>query len=136
MAFLNWTGDFSVGVAAFDREHMGLIAIINELHENMQAGQGKDVVGTVIKKLIDYTGRHFEHEEIELRRHGYPLLREHHAQHEALKAKVGEFHNRLTIGFSGLIAIEMLRFLKTWLQQHIQQEDKQYGRFLNGKGIR
>jgi hemerythrin-like metal-binding protein len=136
MAFLNWGPNFSVGVAAFDREHQGLMAIINELHDKMQSGQGKEVVGAIVKRLIDYTIRHFEHEEVELKKHGYPQLRDHQAQHDALKQKVSEFHNRLTIGYNGLITIEMLRFLKSWLETHIQQEDKAYGLFLNGKGVR
>jgi hemerythrin-like metal-binding protein len=136
MAFLNWNPGFSVGVNTFDQEHKGLIALINELHDKMHAGQGKEVLGAILKKLIDYTVRHFEHEEIELKRHGYPQLREHQAQHDKLKQKVTEFHNRLTIGYNGLIAIETLKFLKSWLEQHIQQEDKAYGRFLNSKGVR
>jgi hemerythrin len=136
MAFLYWGPQLSLGVSTFDDEHMGLIAVINELHDSMQAGQGKDVLGKILDKLIDYTVRHFEHEEIELTRHGYPQLREHKSQHEKLKQKVAEFKNRLSIGYSGLIAVEMLKFLKTWLEQHIQQEDKAYAKFLNGKEVR
>ena len=136
MAFLNWGPHLSVGVAAFDREHQGLIAIINELHDKMQAGQGKDVLAGLLKRLIDYTINHFEHEELELKNHAYPQLRDHQAQHAALRQKVREFHNRLTIGYNGLIAVEMLRFLKSWLETHIQQEDRAYGRYLNGEGIR
>jgi hemerythrin-like metal-binding protein len=136
MAFLNWGPHLSVGVAAFDQEHQGLVAIINELHDKMQSGQGKDVLGGLLKRLIDYTITHFEHEESALKQHGYPLLREHQAQHQALKTRVTEFHNRLSIGYNGLITVEMLRFLRSWLEQHIRQEDRAYGRYLNSKGIR
>lgn len=136
MAFLNWNPAFSIGVEAFDNEHRGLIQLINDLHSNMQAAKGRDVLDSILDKLIAYTLEHFEHEEIMLKRHGYPQLREHCEQHQRLKQKVGEFRNRLSIGYHGLIAIEMLRFLKTWLERHIQQEDKAYAVFLNSKGIR
>lgn len=135
MAFMNWGPHFSLGIRAVDQEHMRLVVIINELHDKMQAGQGKDVLASILDQLILYTVQHFEHEEALLKQHGYPQLIEHKAQHEALKQKVGEFNNRLTIGYNGLIAIEMLKFLKNWLAQHIQQEDKAYARFLNSKNL-
>lgn len=135
MAFLNWHPGLSVGVKAFDQEHMKLISLINELHDSMQSGKGKDILGSVLNKLVDYTATHFDREEAEFKRLGYPHLRAHQQQHEKLKQKVGEFRNRLSIGYNGLITIEMLRFLKAWLEQHIQREDKLYGKFMNGKGI-
>ncbi|GAA0533550.1 hemerythrin-like metal-binding protein [Rhizomicrobium palustre] len=135
MAFLNWSQSFSVGVKAFDDEHKGLMAIINELHDKLQAGKGKDVLASILDKLIRYTVEHFQHEEAELKRLGYPKFREHQAQHEKLKVKVTEFRNRLTIGYNGLIAIEMMKFLKSWLEQHILHDDKAYGNHLNSKGL-
>ena len=35
-----------------------------------------------------------------------------------------------------LLALELLRYLKEWLARHIQQDDKKYGVFLNGKGVK
>lgn len=34
-----------------------------------------------------------------------------------------------------LISHELMTFFKDWLVKHIQGDDKQYGPFLNGKGI-
>jgi hemerythrin len=136
MAFFTWNPAFSVGVPAFDREHMGLIQMINDLHGAMRDGKGKDALDGTVAKLIDYTTKHFDHEEAELKKHGYPKLREHCQQHEDLKLRVREFRNRLTIGYNGLITVEMARFLKTWLEQHILREDMHYSHFLSSKGIR
>jgi hemerythrin len=136
MAFFKWNPAFSVGVVTFDREHMGLIEMINDLHDAMRDGKGKDGLDVTVARLIDYTTKHLEHEEGELKKHGYPQLREHCRQHEELKLRVREFRNRLTIGYNGLITVEMARFLKTWLEQHILREDMHYSQFLGGKGVR
>lgn len=135
MPFLRWNPSFSIGVEAFDVEHQELMRMINDLHQDLQAGKGQDAGQAIVTRLIDYTAVHFAHEEAELQRHGYPQRRLHREQHEKLKARVAEFHARLTHGQNSLIAIEMLRFLKTWLEKHIQSEDRHYGAFLNAKGI-
>jgi len=135
MAFLTWTPAYSVGVDAFDREHVRLMEMINALHDGMHTGKAKAALDKVMEELISYTVHHFEHEERELLKHGYPQLRAHKEQHKELRAHVMEFRNRLTLGFNGAVAIEMSRFLRAWLLRHIQDEDREYGRFLNAKGI-
>ncbi|MGB9912684.1 MAG: hemerythrin, partial [Candidatus Kapaibacteriota bacterium] len=47
MAFIEWNDNYSVGVSIIDNQHKQLIRIINELHEGMGTGKGKDVLGKV-----------------------------------------------------------------------------------------
>ncbi len=134
MAFLNWSDEFSTGVAAYDAEHKKLMAMINELHDAMTAGTAKSKLGDILDRLVTYTVEHFNHEERVLARHNYPGLAEHKRQHELLKKQVLEFRAKASSGAS-LFSIELSKFLKDWLLQHIQREDKKYGAFLEAKAV-
>lgn len=134
MAFLTWSNEFSTGVATYDFEHKKLIAMINELHDGMMVGAAQSKLGKILDGLIAYTVEHFSHEERVLTRYDFTDLADHKHQHELLKKQVLEFRAKLSNG-TGNISIELLKFLKNWLLQHIQKEDKKYGAFLNAKGV-
>jgi len=135
MSFLQWNESYSVQVESFDQQHQTLFRTINELHDALRAGHGKDLVGTVLQRLIDYTASHFAAEEAVLERNGYPELATHRAAHKALVSQVLKFQKDFKAGSPG-VAIELMQFLQKWLNEHIQNTDKKYGAFLNGKGIR
>jgi hemerythrin len=63
MAFMEWNNSFSVNVAEIDNQHKHLIDLINKLFEAMSVGKGSEVMGTVLKDLINYTVSHFAMEE-------------------------------------------------------------------------
>jgi len=135
MAAFEWTEAYGVQVANFDRQHRTLFRTVNELHEALHAGRGKDVVGKVLQRLIDYTASHFAEEEAALEKSGYPEFAAHKAQHTALVAQVLKFQKDFQAGSLG-VGATLLPFLQKWLSDHIMQTDKKYGPFLNEKGIR
>ena len=134
MAFLSWSNEFSTGVASYDAEHKKLAAMVNELHDAMTEGKASSKLGDILDRLVAYTVEHFNHEEKVLARHDYPDLARHKQQHEQLKTQVLDFRAKLATG-SSQISIALLKFLKDWLLEHIQKEDKKYGPFLNAKGV-
>jgi hemerythrin len=136
MAFLKWTEEYSVGVAVYDAEHMQLMAMVNDVYESMFSDAARVTLRSVLNGLIAYTERHFKHEEDMLAQAGYPLLNEHKMQHDLLKNQVLEFSGKASDTNDSLMSIEISKFLKTWLLEHIQKEDKKYGQYLNAKGIR
>ena len=135
MSLLQWNESYSVHVTSFDQQHQTLFRSINELHEALRAGHGKDVVGKLLQRLIDYTASHFAAEEPVLERNGYPELATHRAAHKALVNQVLKFQKDFEAGSAG-IAVELMQFLQKWLSEHIRNTDKKYGAFLNEKGIR
>lgn len=134
MSLLTWKDEFSTGVAQFDNEHKRLIAMINELHAAMLASRSQEVVQDVLRKLVQYTQIHFKHEEDALARAHYPQTAQHKAQHDKLTAQVMEFV-KSDRGVNAHLSIDVLKFLKAWLLEHIEKSDKAYGDFLNAKGI-
>lgn len=134
MALIQWSQMLSVGVTQFDNEHKKLVDMLNNLHDAMKAGKANDVVGKILDGLISYTGTHFAAEERLMTQHGYPNLTKHKGEHAALVKQALDIQKDFKAGKA--LPQNLLQFLKDWLMKHIAGEDKQYGPFLNGKGIK
>ncbi len=134
MALLTWNETYSVKIKKFDDQHRKLIDLINQLHDAMLVGKGKDVMGSVLNSLVDYTKTHFAAEETLMKLHGYPDYEQHKKEHNVLVMQVLDVQRQLREGKTPITQAIMF-FLKEWLQQHIQGNDKKYGPFLNGKGV-
>ena len=136
MTFMTWTEEFSVGVAVFDEEHKNLVEVINRLYDGICGGNVQETLHRVTDDLIEHAIVHFRHEEMYFDDTRFPLAAEHKAMHEDLKKQVLAYRSEIDRRDSKLLAFEMLRFLREWLAQHIQIDDKKYGEYLNSKGIR
>lgn len=135
MALLTWSERFSVQVGQFDEEHRQLMNYINQLHDAMKSGQGKQVIGDVLNGLIQYTQNHFAAEERLMKAHGYSDYQNHKKEHNQLTMSVQDFRKEFAAGTVPL-SQTVMTFLKDWLTNHIQGMDKKYGPFLNGKGVK
>ena len=135
MPLITWSQDMSVGVQEMDFQHKGLIEIINQLGDAMSQGKGAQEVGKIIDKMITYAQRHFGAEERLMSANAYPQLARQKAEHEAFLTKANDFKKDFMAGKIA-ITLPISSYLKTWWTGHIQVEDKQYGPYLNGKGVR
>lgn len=135
MALLEWKETYSVSVQKYDEQHKKLISLINNLHAAMSAGKGKEALGVIFTELIEYTKHHFADEEAEFKKHKYPEIALHQMEHEKLTKEVLKYYNEFMAGKTNL-SIEILNFLKNWLQNHIMGTDKRYAPFLKSKGVK
>jgi hemerythrin-like metal-binding protein len=136
MPFMQWSDKLSVSVAILDNDHKRLIELINELHDAMLAGRGKEALSKILDGLIAYTIEHFRREEGMLVNAEYPDLSAHRKEHEKLTQQVRDIQKKYLEGKSLMISMEVMTFLKDWLANHIQGTDKKYSVHLNGKGMR
>lgn len=134
MAYLAWDEKYSVGVKEIDSQHQKLIELINELHEAMKLGKGKDIMSQVLQSLIDYTATHFGTEEKYMTAFKYPQFSSHKLEHEKFVKKVLDFQKDYNSGKLAL-TLDVMAFLKDWLVSHIQGTDKKFGPFFNEKGL-
>ncbi len=135
MAMIEWNESLSVNVAEIDRQHRQLIDMVNDLNAAMLEGKGRDVLGLILKGLVDYAGTHFHTEERYFLRFGYPEAGAHQKAHAEFVAKVSDFQKGLAADRAGL-SVDVLLFLSDWWRQHILVVDKKYGPFFNAKGLR
>ena len=134
MALLSWKAQYSVNVKEIDDQHRKLIEMINELNDAMAQGKAKDVLGEILDRLVSYTAGHFALEERLLQTHGYEGYQEHKAKHEKMTAKVLDLQRQFKAGQAAM-TIEVMSFLKNWLDKHIVGTDMKYSAFLNSKGV-
>lgn len=134
MVLFEWNPAYSVKVEKFDEQHKKLVDLINQLHDTVRYGKGYTIIGIVLQSLIAYTGTHFADEVEMLQENGYPGLARQEAEHESFVKQLVEFQQKYQDG-TVMLPMTVLIFLRDWLVEHIQGEDKKYGPFLNAKGI-
>jgi hemerythrin-like metal-binding protein len=135
MSFMEWNDKMSVGVESLDKDHQKLMKMVNELHDAMKAGHGKEPLGKILDALTNYTRVHFAREERFFVQTDYPAAAEHKKQHDELTRQVVDVQQKYKDGATSLLTVEVMNFLKDWLLNHIQGSDKKYGPYLNSKGI-
>ena len=133
MPLFTWNESYSVSVKSMDDQHKRLFDLINQLHDAMNAGKGKQMVGLVLKEMLEYTRTHFTAEEKVLERLAYPGLPEQKKEHAIFISKIVEMQKKLESG-SLTVSIEASQFLRDWLTNHIMVVDKKYGSFVTSHG--
>jgi hemerythrin len=134
MGFIKWNARYSVKIAAVDEQHKKLISLINEMYDAMVVGKGRDVVGSVLKELVDYTQYHFSTEERLFREYAYPEYEQHKKSHDELTEKAIKLRDSFEQG-NKMITIDVMLFLSDWLNIHILEEDHKYSDFLLARGV-
>ena len=129
-----WSSTYSVKIGIVDVQHKNLVSIVNELHQAMVGGHGKDTLRSILANLIKYTQEHFAMEERLMQSHNYPDYSAHKTEHDRLSGTVLDFQRKFQANEIGL-TIEVMSFLKDWLTKHILGSDKRYSPFLNSKGV-
>lgn len=135
MARFEWSNEFVLNIPEVDRQHHGLVDLINELHEAMLARRSSEIMASVLNRLENYTDEHFAHEEELMRSHEYPCLAEHMEKHQVFQEKVGflvECHQ----GKKVLPSLKVMEFLCDWLKKHIQVDDRFFAEFLSRESER
>lgn len=135
--FVEWSDDLSVGIEEIDEQHKILVHLINRLFTETVTHQAKsgEVIEEILHELIEYTVIHFAVEESLFRIFHYTGTESHTHHHDELKAQVLDIQKKVKSG-EATINVELLMFLKKWLEHHILYEDKLYGPFLLAQGVK
>ena len=134
MAFIQWTPSFSVGNAVLDADHRKLIDILNQIYDAWVSNSSTLELGRLFDELMDYTDHHFSREESKLAARDFEDLDRHHAAHERLRELVHAFRSRHLAGHKAdALTEDMAKFLKSWLMDHILEEDLKYRHLFVGR---
>ena len=134
MELIVWSSSYVLGHFEIDRQHQGLVKILNELFDQMSKGKSKEILGATFVKLKDYTVKHFVEEEKLMLLCGYPGLEGHKKEHLFFIEKLNTIKQKFDSG-NDYVAIEVVNFLKEWLIKHILKTDKAYIPHFQSKGI-
>ncbi|MBI1208697.1 MAG: bacteriohemerythrin [Azospirillum sp.] len=129
MEYIRWSKELSVGVKALDADHKTLIAIINQLCDEVARGNQDVALGEIFSRLMTFTETHFGREEALMLSIDYPDLEAHCRQHRGFVRHLEDLHGRHRDG-DLFAALELFDFLNKWLIAHIIECDFGYRPYL------
>ncbi len=130
-----WSDALSVGDPEIDRQHRQWVDIFNTAHDRMLSDDstGLSTIGMdALNKMIDYADTHFEYEEAYMKEIGYPNRSKHIQIHALFKNKLQRIKEDYENG-TKLLNSEIIKIVKNWLLNHIQEEDKKFVSFAKSK---
>lgn len=131
--YIEWDERFTTGVEIVDKQHRGLIRILNELYKGIGEGYGEPVLQGIFGELQRYADNHFDTEERLLKVHGVASHHraEHVIRHVAYRRRIEELKVRHGSG-ERLIPIQVLAFVCDWWLEHILTCDRVFESLADG----
>jgi len=118
-----WNDTFKTGHHEVDAQHQRLFGLVNDLHEAIVAGRGRDFQSTALKTLAEYCATHFSTEERMMDSLGYPESAQHKQLRRELMGQAKEILESYASGKTQL-PLKLGHFLNNWLTHHIGDNDK------------
>lgn len=122
---VTWSDDLKLGIEIIDEQHQSLVHLLNNLYWVHKSGKADKLISHILDELIAYSEFHFESEEILMAKSGYKNLESHRKIHGNLIDQVVEFSEQYRQGKKD-VDQSLLDFLRDWLVNHINKEDRQY----------
>lgn len=123
--FIEWNSTLDLGIKILDDQHKKLVGYINEFHDGFKNNESHEAMMKLFKQLVMYTETHFKAEERYFERYGYESSDTHVKEHIDFVDKIKELDQKLKSG-EQVLSMEVLFFLKRWINDHIKVKDKAY----------
>lgn len=131
---IEWLPNLMTGIGVIDSQHKGIAAILDEIREGINEGQGQKAESQGFAKLIESTIEHFRTEESLMEEHDYHG-KDHHARIHVMLIGMLEYYLEKYHKDQNASNADLLSFLRDWLIEHILIDDKPFGDFLLAKGV-
>ena len=132
MKLANWSEEYCIGEDELDSQHKRMFELVNELNDAMVSGHSQEALASIMAQLIAYTQTHFAYEEQVMLNNDYINYIEHKKMHDALAGYALEIKRQIDEG-NMCIDISLMNFLLEWVENHVKNEDKKIGIFLEEK---
>ena len=130
---LMWSYSCSVGIESMDDQHAALMDAINEVLAALAHGVGQPTIAVCMQRLIALAEQHFASEERLMEQHAYPELPGHRLEHRALLERLHQWQSRRPR--EGYLT-SWLEDLRGWFHNHTEGADREYGPWLQSRGVR
>jgi len=132
--FYRWNNDMSVGSEELDNQHRRLIEILNEVHRAFVRNEQEETA-RVLDVLSQYMVYHFTMEEVYFEMCDYCGREEHIREHRMFRDKVEEFIRKYK-SKDAMLTLEILNFLKSWIEDHLIGSDQKYKECFAKHGVK
>ncbi|GAB2181102.1 hemerythrin family protein [Denitratisoma sp. agr-D3] len=124
---MDWRPEYSVGIAAIDRQHRDILDCLNQLSSALDSKDRRILALAALHQLRALMAKHFSVEETLLEIAGYPGLDKHQAGHRDIEQRLEQLHARSE---QEDISLELVQFMREWFITHILRSDQEYARYL------
>lgn len=132
--YICWDRSMEIGHPIVDAEHKMLFEHINEFVDSVFGDEGlgahvKSRMARLLEGLRANLAEMFQTEEILMRERGFPGLEEHRREHRELLDQFDQFVRHFNAS-AGASLPHAVRFLREWLDFHIEHWDRPLGAWL------
>jgi len=122
MPLLTWKPGFAVGVPAVDAEHEEMIALINEIYEEMKQRRDATSIEQFLGDVLFAISAHFALEERMMRDAAYGEYAAHKEDHEELLDQIRDLMDRFEADPDA--GMDLLKDrLSAWFERHFATFD-------------
>ncbi len=126
----SWNDSFLIGVKIIDDQHKKLFGMVDEFYLRLADSNNEGPIIMLVKGLKEYSRIHFSTEEMLMEKYAFPGIKSHKASHVSFVNQVAVYEAKLK-GNGVLMPMEMAKFLKNWIAQHVASEDKLISAYLD-----
>ncbi len=135
METIKWSSALENGISAFDKEHKYLVDTLNEIYELLKENKREEAKKVFTERIVNYTVKHFGHEEKIMKEYNYPDYEKHKKIHEVfvrivVEKLIPEIKNGSEYDFNNAMS-----FLIGWLSMHICNADRKFNKWFIDNGI-
>jgi len=136
-----WNDQYQVHIHKMDEQHKALFTTAAKLYRLLLGHQDMNMIDKLFSDLVRQTIIHFQTEEQLMQTHAYPDYKNHKSLHDMLIRQLKDMQSsQQTMQFLNYVQpwierLEVADFLSGWLVNHILDEDKKLGVFLQDAGL-
>lgn len=122
---IEWNNSFDNEIGELNEQHKRIVELANQLYIGLRTDKPKKEIKEVLKMLVDYTAWHFSNEERYFEEFGFESAHNHSAQHRQFIAHLDDFRKTHQAGRTKFYD-DVMRYIKTWIEEHFANVDKEY----------
>lgn len=132
-----WQKIYSIGIRHVDKQHEIFFKMLNSFNDKYVStsmitpeNEAKLNIYLSILNLRRYALNHFLTEEEYMAKFNYPSFYDHRKKHDDFIKKVFKMEEEY-FNFNKLLPTKIIDFMASWLEDHIKEVDKEFGKYLN-----
>jgi hemerythrin len=122
MSLLTWKDEYAVGVQSVDFEHEQMIALINEIYDEMKQRCDPDSIEQFLGDVLFAISAHFALEERVMRESRYAEYEDHKDDHEELLDQIRDLMDQFAADPDNSFQI-LQEKLSDWFEKHFSTFD-------------
>jgi len=127
---IEWDARYEVGVRVIDGQHREMLELVNRLLEGLRDGRDAGELVEILRELVRAAEHNVATEERLMAELGLDAAH-HREEHRRMIDAVRNFH----IHLEPEALAESSRFLRKWLLEHIDEDDRPFAEQLRSRGL-